>query len=103
MSARKKYQHKFLRIEKDAQCRENSACSWIPEFDLVVFTSRYEEALRWMPFDALDVPTMTLERYKPSENLEGKNTNQSTRSLHGFQQRTISVHSSRHWLSQTSY
>jgi hypothetical protein len=40
------------------QCRQDSTCPWIPEFDEIVLAARHKETLRWVPLNTLDIPTM---------------------------------------------
>ena len=40
------------------QSRESSPSARIPEFDEIVLAARHEQAHRWVPFNALDVPSM---------------------------------------------
>jgi hypothetical protein len=40
------------------QRSERSSSAGIPELDQIVLTPRYEQAHRWAPLDALDVPSV---------------------------------------------
>lgn len=49
--------HHF-RSTRYVQRRERSPSAWIPELDEIVLASRHEQAHRWVPLNALDVPSM---------------------------------------------